>query len=259
MDVYLYLERDSAVHRMDPRAKLFVLLMVFAMAVLCNHPLPLLVLLVLVLAAGQVARVLANLRRIWVMLATIGVLSTIIWSFWAGGRTRLVGPVELEAFLYGLATGLKLDTMIIAGMLFLSTTRNEEITAGLIRLGTPFAVSFAFSTALRLVPTFIGASVTVIQAQKSRGLDVSSGGFFSRVRKQFPMLVPVFVCAIRGTNQLAMALESKGFGAQRERTYYLEIGLGRLDYAAMVASAALLGLTVFLKLRGWLEIPGLIR
>ncbi|MEW6546132.1 MAG: energy-coupling factor transporter transmembrane component T [Bacillota bacterium] len=259
MDVYLYLDRNSAIHRMDPRSKLFILLIVFAMAVLFNHPLPLLGLLFLVLAVGQAARVLVNLRRIWVMLATIGFLSTLIWSFWAGGRTPLLGPVELEAFLYGLATGLKLDTMVIAGMVFLSTTRNEEITTGLIRLGTPFPVSFAFSTALRLVPTFIGASVTVIQAQRSRGLDIGSGGFISRVKKQLPMLIPVFVTAIRGTNQLAMALESKGFGAQKERTYYLEIGFRPLDYAAVACSVVLLAATVFLKLRGLLEIPGLVR
>ncbi|MEW6399580.1 MAG: energy-coupling factor transporter transmembrane component T [Bacillota bacterium] len=259
MDVYLYLDRDTAVHRLDPRSKLSVLLMVFAMAVLMNHPLPLLGLLAVVLTVGQAARVLANLRRIWVMLVTIGVLSTLIWSFWAGGPTRLLGPIELEALLYGLATGVKLDTMVIAGMVFLSTTRNEEITTGLIRLGTPFPVSFAFSTALRLVPTFVGAGVTVIQAQKSRGLDISSGGFLVRVRKQFPMLIPVFVCAIRGTNQLAMALESKGFGAQKERTYYLEIGFRALDYAVLLCAVVLLAVTVFFKLRGWLEIPGLIR
>ena len=67
------------------------------------------------------------------------------------------------------------------GLIFLSTTRNEELTNGLIRMGCPYPIAFALSTALRLVPTFAGAGATIIQAQVSRGLDLESGNIFSRV------------------------------------------------------------------------------
>ena len=68
----------------------------------------------------------------------------------------------------GLTTGLKLIAMTVWTVLFLATTRNEALTAGLLRLGLLYPVAFAFTTALRLVPSLAGAAVTTIAAQKSR-------------------------------------------------------------------------------------------
>ena len=118
--------------------------------------------------------------------------------------------------------GLRLATFVGTGLIFLSTTRNEELTNGLIRMGCPYPIAFALSTALRLVPTFAGAGATIIQAQVSRGLDLESGNIFSRVGKFIPQAVPLFIYAIRHTNLLAMALESKGFSPESKRTMYYE-------------------------------------
>ena len=99
-------------------------------------------------------------------------------------------------------------------MIFLSTTRNEEIATGLARLGIPYRFAFAVSTALRLVPTIAATGSTISQAQRSRGLDLESGNVIERIRKYMPLLIPVFVSTIRSTNVFSMALESKGFGAE---------------------------------------------
>ena len=83
----------------------------------------------------------------------------------------------------------------------------------MIRLGMPYRVGFAISTSIRLVPTITSSTMTISQAQRSRGLDLDSGNLIARFRKFLPLLVPVFISAIRTTNIFAMALESKGFGA----------------------------------------------
>ena len=113
---------------------------------------------------------------------------------------------------------------------------------------------FAFSTALRLVPTFAGAGATIVQAQVSRGLDLESGNIFKRAGKFIPLAVPLFIYAIRHTNMLAMALESKGFSPEAKRTLYLEPQMRPVDYGVLVLLALVWGGMLFLRLRGYGEV-----
>jgi energy-coupling factor transport system permease protein len=120
-------------------------------------------------------------------------------------------------------------------------------------------VGFAISTALRMVPT-IFSSVTIIgQAQRSRGLDLDSGNLMERVRKYLPLLVPVFVSTIRGTNVFGMALESKGFGARPKRTYFLNPQFGKADFLVMAFLVILFVVMTYFRIAGYGRIPGLTR
>lgn len=258
MDVFLYIDRDSPLHRLDPRAKLLFLIGMLMLSVAAQHPVLPAALLLMVLAACHVAGAWRSLRRVRSLLFILSTFSLVTWSLFARGTTHLFGPVTLESVLYGLGTGLKLSTAVAGAVVFLATTKNEEIATGLIRLGLPYNVAFAFSTALRLVPTFVGAGATIVQAQRSRGLDVESGSILERMRKYMPLIVPVFASAIRSTNHLAMALESKGFGARRQRTYYLHLRMRPVDW--LLIGAAVIMLAGFLAVRflGYGKIPGLL-
>ena len=87
MNLFLYLDRDTCVHRLDPRTKLVLMLGSFAVAVLFFAPIPLLLLLGVLLAYGTVGRALGNLRRIWPLLLSIAAVSIVSWSVFAGGST----------------------------------------------------------------------------------------------------------------------------------------------------------------------------
>lgn len=150
------------------------------------------------------------------------------------GTTPFWGRFTDESLRYGLAVALKLDSMIVAGMIFLSTTRNEEISSGVIRLGIPYQVSFSLSLALRMIPTLIETATTVMEAQRSRGLDLHSGNILTRIKKYIPLLAPIFLTTIRTSNQFAMALEARGFGLSREQSSYQEIGFTGKDYGVFV-------------------------
>ncbi len=148
---------------------------------------------------------------------------------------------------------------IIAGMIFLSTTRNEEIATGLVKIGIPYRFAFAISTALRLVPTIAATGSTIAQAQRSRGLDLESGNLIQRIRKNTPLLIPVFVSTIRSTNVFSMALESKGFGASTERTYFLYLAMGRRDAFVLLTFAVLLIAAIALRFAGYGVLEGFSR
>jgi len=259
VDPFLYLDRGTVVHRLDPRTKMLLLVGAFVLAFLFVDPLWGLGVLAVVLGFGHVGRSLDNLKRIWFILAMIALVTVALWSVFGSGQTPLFLFVEREALLYGLGTALRIDTTIIAGMIFLSTTRNEEIAAGLVKLRVPYRFAFAVSTALRLAPMVIATTTTISQAQRSRGLDLDSGGFVQRVRKFVPLLVPVFVSTIRSTNTFSMALESKGFGASAERTSYLRLAMQRGDVLVLVGFAALLVAALVLRFAGFGGIEGFSR
>ena len=248
MNLFLYLDKDSPVHRLDPRTKLFLMFMSFVAAVLFSAPGPLLLLFGLLLVYGAAGRALANLRRVWGLLLSIAAVSILSWSVFAGGTTPLVWRVTVESLTYGVGAALKIVGMIMAGLVFLSTTKTEEIVLGLIRLRVPFQAAFAFSLAIRMVPTIIGTAVTVTEAQRSRGLDTESGGPLQRLKTYIPLLVPIFLHTLRNTDQLAKALESRGFGARHERTSLLTIGFAARDVVALTIGTLFLGMFIAIRL-----------
>jgi energy-coupling factor transport system permease protein len=238
---------------------MLLLIGAFVLAFLFVNPLYGLVVLAIVLAFGYAAQSLVNLKRIWFILLMIAVMTVILWTLFGSGETPLFWLVEQEALLYGIGAALRIDIMIVAGMIFLSTTRNEEIATGLVKLGIPYRFAFAVSTALRLVPTIAATGATIGQAQRSRGLDLESGNLIQRVRKNTPLLIPVFVSTIRSTNVFSMALESKGFGASPQRTYFLKIELTRRDVLVLVSFAALLVAALALRFAGYGGVEGFSR
>jgi len=252
--VDLYLDRDTALHRLDPRVKLFGLVVAFALTLAFNHPGYVAGAAAAIVLAAWVARCLINLWRLRVLFVLLFLFSAILWPVMLRGATMIarLGPLTVtrESLLYGLAVGMRLDAMVAAGLVFLSTTRVEEFTSGLRRLGLPFPVSFAFSLAFRFVPTFAESAYTIIQAQKSRGLDLESGGLLTRLRRHVPLLVPAVVCAIRNTDLLAMALESRGYGASGRRTEYLELRFRWTDALICLALTGALALAVWWRLSG---------
>jgi energy-coupling factor transport system permease protein len=252
MNIFLYLDKGTWIHRLDPRTKIIGVLVVFSICLCFNHPLYMAAISLGITLIAISAKSLQNFWRLRFLLMLLIVFSTAMWPFFAKGPTPLwsLGSLQVsqESLLYGIAMGLRLATFVGTGLIFLSTTRNEELTNGLIRMGCPYPIAFALSTALRLVPTFAGAGATIIQAQVSRGLDLESGNIFSRVGKFIPQAVPLFIYAIRHTNLLAMALESKGFSPESKRTLYYEPHMCAIDYVVLFVLMVILAILLYIRL-----------
>jgi energy-coupling factor transport system permease protein len=203
-------------------------------AFVVDRPLALVPLVAGVFALLVPAGGVANLRRLRFMFVLVFVFTLLIWTFFY--RTVLV-PTR-DGFLYGLSTAMRLDTFLAAGILFLTTTRVEEVAYALGRVGVPYTVGFTLTLSFRLVPVFFDAALAVLQAQRCRGLELARGGLVRRLRRFVPVLVPVLIGALRRADRMAMALELRGFNSGRPRTTYLRARAGAADAVAAVVVVA---------------------
>jgi len=246
MDMFLYVDIDSSLHRMDARTKLILMFLSFIVAVMFMNIIILGSLLIIVTIYGSTGRILSNLKRIRIVLIMITLFSLIIWTIARPSDDKFF-IFSLEGLFYGIMIALKTNAMIISGMIFLSTTKIEEIAEGLVKLKVPYRGAFAFATAIRLVPMIVATSYTIIQAQKSRGLDLDSGNILQKTKKYLPLMIPTFISVIRSTNIFSMALESKGFGYSNNRTNYLNHSMGSRDYFMLFLGATVLAAAIFIK------------
>jgi len=242
VDLFFYTERDSLVHRLHPVTKLILLGGICTIALLLHSPAPLLAFFGVILLATIATGGLGNVRRVLVFLLLAGTSALLLWTLVGRGPTSMFLWMSRQGLLLGVVAALRIDSFILAGVFFLSTTRNEEIVQGLLRIGLPYPICFAFSTALRLVPSFIGTGLAVREAQRARGLDPDTGSLTARLKANIPLLVPTFLTTIRMTNHLAMSLEARGFGLKQRRTSLLEthFGFGDLFVLSLLA-ATLIG------------------
>ena len=254
MSASFYMDKDSALHRLHPVTKIVLLLLSFVSAMMIEHPLWLLGLVMLYALAGARSGVWTGLWRVIWLLMLIALASFVIWSLAYAGKTRIPAlgflPVTKEGLLFGAGMGVRLDLMIFCGLIFLATTPLEDFTYGLTRMGLPFPVSFALSLSFRLAPLFGDTVGTILEAQKARGLSVESGGILGRMKNYVPLLAPVFASALRRADQLAMALESKGFGRPGKRGAYREYAAGGRDAVATLMMILLIALEVFARVSG---------
>ena len=259
MDAEIYLDNNSVIHRLDPRTKIVTFLLTFVAILLFENPLWMLPVTILIVLQLLVSGSVRNLRRIRYILIVLTISSMVLWNLFSSGVTPLLGFLTVESFTFAVARTMLMILMISAGMILISTTRNEELVLGMIRLGLPYRVGFAISTSLRLVPTIASSTMTISQAQQSRGLNLQSGGLIERIRKFLPLLVPVFISTIRSTNIFGMALESKGFGAREVRTSYLQIKMRPIDWAVIIFALLFVIVSVYFALNGFGKIANLTR
>lgn len=252
MNLSIYQDKGTWLHHLDPRTKLWGVVIIFIICLCFNSPffMAAIAMSVFIIALSAKAhRALWTLRYLLLLLIFF---SAILWPLFTTGNTPLWAwgslRIAKESLFYGIAMGMRLPTFVIAGLVFLSTTKNEEITNGLIKMRMPYPLAFAFSTALRLVPTFAGAGATIVQAQISRGLDLESKNIFSRMGKFIPLAVPMFISAIRYTNLLSMALESRGFSPDAPRTLYYEPVMKKKDWFILFFMIATLFACLYIRL-----------
>lgn len=252
MNVSLYVKENTPIHRLDPRTKIVTGIIIFIIVLTFNDPRYLSFFLFATILLSFLSRSVKNLLRIKYFLIFLFFFCLLLWPFFVQGKRTLLTilgrPFFLESVLYAISMGLRLQIFVIIGMIYISTTKNEETTLALTRLKLPYSFSFAISMALRLVPTFVKEAATIYEAQILRGLNLESKNPLSRIRNLIPLAIPMFFSTVRSVNMLSIALEARGFDPQSERTSYMELKMKVYDFLVIFFFLILLAFCLFLRL-----------
>jgi len=221
MSASLYIDRWSPIHALHPLTKVAGVAAFFVAVFSLEQPVAIAPFLLALLAVIRLAGATANLARLRALVIGIPVATFAIWTiaYRRGAVLLALGPLTIteQGLLFGLGMGLKLESFLCLSIALLSTTRVEELTIAFTQLGLPYRVGFTLTLAFRLVPVFVETASVVIQAQRLRSLEDEARGLVERVRRTAPVIIPVFMGALRRADQMAMALEMRGFGLPGRR------------------------------------------
>jgi energy-coupling factor transport system permease protein len=228
---------DSPIHKMDPRAKFIVTIGLFTASLMFTNVFPLIVIFLV-----QIPLILlAKTGNRWIR-SMKGGLFVAIFIF---AMNFIFGT----SFILSLAFTLRFFTIMSAFSFFFMTTSADDLGLALEQIHVPYAISFTFTTAVRLVPTMAIDAQTVVDAQRSRGLELDKGNFMHRIRNYVPILIPLIISAIRRSVELAEALESRAFGATENRISIVTLKMKFVDYLAILATGFGLALATYVYFR----------
>ncbi|MBQ1317865.1 MAG: energy-coupling factor transporter transmembrane protein EcfT [Lachnospiraceae bacterium] len=149
--------------------------------------------------------------------------------------------VTAEQLLYQGTKVLKYLSVIPLGMLFLLTTNPSEFAASLSSIGISYKASFALALTLRYFPDMIRDYNDIALAQQARGLDLSKKEKLGkRLKNMMNIFVPLIFSSLERVDVVSNAMDLRGFGKHKKRTWYAYKPLVKNDYLALAISIAIL-------------------
>lgn len=243
----MHVAAKSPVHRLDPRVKMGATLLLMAVpfaapGLLSSVLLAAFVVSIAILSAAPLSALLRTLRTVF----WLGFFMFFFYLFTTPGRPLLAFhgiAITWEGVLMGATQIYRLSLLVILSSLLTFTTSPTQLTQGLeallrplTRIGLPVReLSMVLTIALRFVPTLFDQVDRITKAQQARGAEFRSGNPWRRVRSWIPTFVPVFVASFRRADELATAMEARGFRGARQRTHLHKLHLTPQDLVACVA------------------------
>jgi len=243
----------SPIHSLDPRVKFIYVCAVFVVALLFSQIIPLLILFAIQVPFVLLAKVTSNWLRSMkgaAFFAAIIFLTNFIISFISAGYAVTSQNIENAA---GIT--LRFIVLIESFSVFFLTTSPDHLGLALEQTHVPYELVFAFTTAVRFVPVIAEEAQTIMDAQKARGLELERGSFLKRIRNYIPILIPLIVSAIRRSLELAEAMESRAWGATKNRTNLYALRMHKGDIILLAISAGTIAAGIYV--RRFVTIPSL--
>ncbi len=244
-----YYESESAVHKIDPRTKILLMLLFVVFIFVSSNMVSLgfsalAVLLVAIISRVPLKLYLKNMKAILPVL----IFTAIINVFYGDG-----GSVVLELWIIKITTeglyrsvfmALRIFLLIFISSALTYTTTPNDLTDGIESLLSPLkfiglknavhTLAMMMTIALRFIPTLIEEAEKIMNAQKARGADLESGGLIDRVKALVPILIPLLISSVRRAYELAEAMECRCYNGGEGKTRMKQMKLKRIDLWASV-------------------------
>lgn len=229
-----YFERDSFIHKLDPRTKLILLIVVIVFVFISRGWVPLGVVALFIFTAIFISKVplkmyFKNLKAILPII-----IFTVIVNLFYGNEGRVLLSVWKISITTGsvnraLYMASRIILLIVVSAVLTYTTTPNDLTDAIESLFLPLKfiglknavhiLAMMMTIALRFIPTLIDETQKIMNAQKARGADFENGKLIERIKALIPILIPLLISSVRRAYELAEAMECRcyngGEGRQR--------------------------------------------
>ncbi len=258
-----YIPGDSFVHRLDPRTKLIFVFLFIIAVFLANNAVTYTILLGFTLLTIFASR----LKLSFLLNGLKPILFLIVFTFLMHFFFTREGPlifewgffkVYEEGLRQGIFISIRFLTLILMTTILTLTTSPISITDGLETLLHPLKklklpvheLALMMSISLRFIPTLMDETDKIAKAQLSRGSDLTTGSIKERLQAVVPLLVPLFISAVQRAEDLALAMEVRGYRGGDGRTKYRQLKWKWQDTLVLVIFFIFAGALYWLRTKG---------
>lgn len=236
-----YFPGDSIIHRIDPRVKIVLTITLMITLLVIESYAGFLLYIILSFGAVFASRVpvrytLKGLKPIMFIVVFAAIMNIFFTSGTAILSFKFI-RITIEGIDLAAKMALRLSLLVISTSLLTLTTTPIALTDGIERLFEPLKYikvpvhefAMMMTIALRFIPTLLEETDKIMKAQISRGADFDSGNIIKRAKSFIPILVPLFVSALRRADDLADAMNARCYRGGIGRTRMNELRITRID------------------------------
>ncbi|MFF2796834.1 energy-coupling factor transporter transmembrane component T family protein [Lysinibacillus xylanilyticus] len=255
-----FLPGNSPVHKLDPRSKLIFVFAFIIIVFLANNT----VTYALLLAFTLLVVLISNIRLYFLINGLKPVIFLMLFTFLIHIFMTKEGAVVFEwkfitiyeeGIRQGIFISIRFLVLVFMTSILTLTTSPISITDGIEVLLNPLKavkvpvheLALMMSISLRFIPTLMDETDKIMKAQMARGSDLSSGPIKDRIKAVVPLLVPLFVSAFKRAEDLATAMEVRGYRGGEGRTRYRKLKWDMSDTFSIVLLVAMAVLLFFYR------------
>ena len=263
-----YTSYNTITHRLDARNKIILMIVLFvaiflqfnlmSTTLILSGMLLIALVALMIISKVSIKSLFKSLKSMWFLVIFLLLMYILIpnntYTHYAFSLWSL--DIYYDAFYHAGYIILRLIMMLSITMILTSTTKPMDLTRGLEWLMTPLKyikvpvhiIAMTISIALRFIPTILEETARIMKAQESRGVDFAHGSLKVKARAVISLIIPLFVSSIDRSEELANAMEARGYDPNKERTSYRKLKFHLADLYAFLVVLLIFGgiLTLFI-------------
>ena len=256
-----YMPLDSPIHKLDPRAKILAMLVMLVAVFMPSGwygylIIGVVMILVIRLSKLKLSFVIKAFKPMIFMMCFLFIIN--IFGYTEGTLLLSVGPLKIywEAITHTLYIVIRLLLMIMITTVLTVTTKPLDLTLGIEYLLKPFKkigvpsheIAMMISIALRFIPTIIEETMRIMNSQKARGVDFEEGKLKEKIMAIVSLIVPLFSVAFQRADDLANAMEARGYNPSGTRTRYKQLKYEMRDVILIAGAIIILVMMIMLAI-----------
>jgi len=257
-----YLPLNSIIHKIDPRIKLVVLICLivsifFKTGFSGFAVIGVGVLLLFFLAKLPLTMLFRLMRPILFMILILFIVNCFLLNTNSDEDIGLLYQwhafkFSCKAIFLSLYIGLRIYLMILVTTILTTTTQPLDLTLALEDIMMPLKIikfpvhiiSMIISIALRSIPTLLDEAGRILKAQASRGVDLKNGHFREKVKALVSLIIPLLVSSFQKAEDLAYAMDSRGYDPQGKRTRFRQYHIKFKDICFFILGVTMLAFII---------------